>query len=118
MKLLLILFLSLLLTIKNSFDIDVFIDYLQEKRYWDILLNIKISFNEQVAIDICTKLTGSPHDCEQVVRIYMITPSSKGCPSNPLEKLKQILFNSNEPITDQKLSDSELTKILSKYCLS
>ena len=122
MKLLLILFLSLLLTIKNSggsFDIGVFIIYLQESGYWNILLYIKKSFNEQVAIDICTLLTGSPNDCEQVVRLYMLIPiSSKECPLNPLEALKQILFNSDEPITDKKLSDLELTKILSKYCPS
>ena len=122
MKLSLILFLSLLLTIKNSggsFDIGDFIDYLQGTGYWDILLNIKRFFPEQIAIDICTSLTGSPYDCELVVRLYMLIPiSSKVCPLNPLEALKEILFNSNEPITDKKLSDLELSKILSKYCLS
>ena len=123
MKLSLILFLSLLLTIKNiwaSFDIDAFIDYLQEKSYWDIIYNIKIYFNDLVAIDICTKLTNSPNNCELVVRVYMIIsqPSLRRCPKNPLERMMQILFGSTEAQIDIKIDESELKNIIKKNCLS
>ena len=117
MKLLLFLFLSLLLTIQNgSYSIKVFLDYLQEKGYWDIIYNIKKYFYDDVAIDICNKLTESPRDCEEVVRIYMITPSENKCPAKPLEKMKQILNTRKDPIIIKRLDDRILREIIEQYC--
>ena len=117
MKLLLFLFLSLLLTIQNgTYSIKVFLDYLQEKGYWDIIYNIKNIFGEEVAIDICTKLTESPNDCEEVVRIYMTTPSVNKCPADPLEKMKLILNPIDDPIIIKRLNDRILIEIIEPYC--
>ena len=117
MKLLLFLFLSLLLNIQNgSYSIKPFLDYLQEKGYWDILFNIRSIFGNEVAIDICIKLTESPSDCEEVFRVYMTTPSVNKCPAKPLEKMKLILKPIDDPIIIKRLSEARLIEIIEPNC--
>ena len=109
MKLFIFLFLTLFLTINNDYSIDSFLDYLQEKGYWEIILNVKITFGNDVAIDICTALTESPHDCEKVVRIYMTNPPSNKCPAHPFEKMKAIIKRNLVP-------DRIINLIINKHC--
>ena len=121
MKLLFVFFFSLLLTIKTGdYSIDPFLDYLQEKGYWDIILNIKYTFCDDVAIDICTKLTDSPHDCEIVVRVYMPPSPSRGCPDMPLEEIKKILARVPyiDSATKNTFTDSFLNQTIKKCCPS
>ena len=115
MKLLIILLFSLFLTIKDdsSYSIKDFLDYLQEKGYWDIIYNVKISFCDDIAIDVCIALTHS-RDCEEVVRIYM-TPSPKKCPTNPLNKIKRILVKAG-PLVMNNFTDITLIHTINKCC--
>ena len=118
MKLLFVFFFSLLLTIKTGdYSIDPFLDYLQEKGYWDIILNIKYCFCDEVAIDICIKLTDSPHDCELVVTVYM-PPSPRRCPAEPLDKMIQILTTVPpiDPTAIKRLNDRFLNQTIKKCC--
>ena len=120
MKLLFVFFFSLLLTIKSGdYSIDPFLDYLQEKGYWDVILNIKYYFCDDVSIGICTKLTDSPHDCELVVRVYMPPPRSpRRCPAKPLDKMKQILTSVPVigPTAINKFNDRSLNQTIKKCC--
>ena len=55
----------------GTYSIDLFLDYLQETEYYEIIQAIKNAFGDDIAIDVCKKLTKS-NDCEQVVRVYMV----------------------------------------------
>ena len=119
MKLLFVFFFSLLLTIKTGdYSIDPFLDSLQEKGYWDIILNIKYTFCDEVAIDICTKLTDSPHDCELVVKVYMPSSPPRRCPAKPIEEMKKILTRVPviDPTAINKFNDRLLNQTIKKCC--
>ena len=66
----LILILSNIEVQGGSFSIDNLLNYLQETGYWDIILGIKNSFGDDIAIDVCEELVQSI-GCVEVVRIYM-----------------------------------------------
>ena len=114
MKLFIFLLFSLFFTINNSYSIKVFINFLQEKGWWDIIYNIKITYCDDIAIDVCTTLTESPSDCVEVVRIYMDS-SPKKCPPRPLETMKQILIKAG-PLTSNGFTDRLLNRTISKCC--
>ena len=119
MKLLFVFFFSLLLTIKTGdYSIDPFLDYLQEKGYWDIILNIKYYFCDDTSIDFCTRLTNSPHDCELVVRVYMPPSPPRRCPPKPLEEMKKILARVTYIDSEVKniFTDSLLNQAIKKCC--
>ena len=115
MKILVILFFSLFLCINNgSYSIKEFLDYLQETGLWDVILNTKYFYCEDVAIDICKVLTRSS-DCEIVVRVYMTEPSQNNCPNNPLQTMKKILIIRDREIK-KRLTDEVLVAIISQCC--
>ena len=60
----------------GDFSINAFLDYLQEKGYYEVLQAIKIYYGDDIAIAVCNELTQS-NDCITVVRIYM-TPDIGG----------------------------------------
>ena len=70
----LIILLLILLSISNSkgdnFSIDTFLNYLQEKGLYDILMNIKYYFGDDVSIAFCKELIKN-QNCETVIRIYI-----------------------------------------------
>ena len=49
---------------------DTFLNYLQEKGYYDIIHSVKVLFGDDIAIDVCLELIQSD-DCKEVVRVYM-----------------------------------------------
>ena len=56
----------------SSYSIDTFLDYLQEKQYYEIILQVKLRFGDDVAISVCISFIAN-NQCEDVVRIYMPT---------------------------------------------
>ena len=66
----LILILSNKEVLGGDYSISIFLDYLQEKGYYNVIQEIKNTFEENVAIIVCKQLTKS-NDCEIVVRVYM-----------------------------------------------
>ena len=69
-----LIFLLLILTtisnVKGDFSIDIFINYLQEKGLYEILVEIKRCFGIDISVAFCRELIKS-NDCETVIRIYM-----------------------------------------------
>ena len=57
-----------------SYSLDLFLQYLQNEGYYDLLLEIKIIFGDDVAINVCKELVKNNKDCETVIRIYLINP--------------------------------------------
>ena len=51
-------------------EINTFINYIQQKRLWEIFYNVKVNFGTDVAIGLCKDYTHSPY-WEEVVREYM-----------------------------------------------
>ena len=90
MKSLIILLFSLLTisNIKGDYSIHPFLNYLQEKGIYDLLVEIKIYFGNDIAICFCNDLFHSK-DCEEVINIYI---ASGARPNGPGENktLKQI----------------------------
>ena len=64
------LLLSNIEVLKGDYSIDTFLNYLQEKGYYDLIQAVKTYFGDDVAISVCQELVQS-NDCETVVRIYM-----------------------------------------------
>ena len=86
--LLVILLLFYFLNGQKDYSIDEFLDYLHETGYYDIIQNVKISYGNEVAINLCLGLT---HNflCEEVVRVYMAPSGS--CPIDPKTPIEDVL---------------------------
>ena len=67
---------------QSTYSIDAFLDYLQENGYYEIILQVKITFGDDIAIDVCKQLVQT-NDCEIVVKTYMTGSHSMNCPSVP-----------------------------------
>ena len=72
MKALRVLFIIplIIFNVKADNSINIFIYYLQNKGYYDIILGVKFSLGKDVAIRVCFRLTEN-YGCDEVVRIYM-----------------------------------------------
>ena len=68
----LLLILSFLLSAKadNTYSIDSILNFLQEKGYYDILVQVKSFYGIDVSIEICKSFIPSV-DCDQIVKIYI-----------------------------------------------
>ena len=65
-----LLSLLIVLNVKSSYSIDDFLNYLQETGYYDIIVQIKYYYNEDIAISFCKEIIKSEH-CDILVRIYI-----------------------------------------------
>ena len=54
----------------SNYSIDILLEYLEGKGYYDLIQESKIIFGNDVAIEVCKELVQSS-DCETVVRVYM-----------------------------------------------
>ena len=74
-----LIFLFLILTtisnIKGSYSIADLLNYLQEKGLYELLVEVKSYFGNDVSIDFCKQLVAT-NDCETLVRVYI---SVSGC---------------------------------------
>ena len=73
MKFSMILILSLLFVVKSidkDYSIDTFIDYLQNKNYYEIIADVKSEYGTNVSIKVCRLMCESPF-CEDFVRMYL-----------------------------------------------
>ena len=55
----------------ESYSIEPFLVQLQKAGFYDLLLDVKEAFGDEVAIEVCLQLYET-NDCEKVVKIYMI----------------------------------------------
>ena len=92
MKALAILLLSLIIVsdIKANYSIESFIKHLQEKGYYNILIEIAFYFGKDIAIALCKEFIKSS-DCETLVRIYF--PSRSNGENTEIKTLESIIFN-------------------------
>ena len=92
MKALAIVLLSLLivLDVKADYSMAPFIDYMQEKGYYDILVQVKFYYGVDIAIDLCKQFVAS-NDCDPLVRTYF--PSGTRKDNEEMKTLENIIFN-------------------------
>ena len=86
----LLLSLLMILDVKTDFSIESFINYLQEKGYYDLLVEIKRYYGKDVAIDVCKEIIQST-DCETIIRIYI--PNETRRAGEDMKTLEFIIFN-------------------------
>ena len=86
----LLLSLLIVLDVRANYSIIDFLNYLQEKGYYDIIVEVKRYFGKDVAIEICKGLVSSG-DCEQLVRIYI--PNTSRGDDEGMKTLESIIFN-------------------------
>ena len=94
---------------QSTYSIDAFLDFLQENGYYEIILQVKMTFGDDIAIDVCKQLVQT-NDCEIVVRTYMTSSHSMNCPSpqhNYIEITNHI----------EALVNPEKTREIRKECL-
>ena len=86
----------------GDYSIDTFLDFLQEKGYYDIIQSVKVYFGDDIAIDVCKELVQNNH-CEDVVRIYMTSDPGSGSQGRPPVHGKEILeyFEKNYKINKE-----------------
>ena len=80
MKALYLLFIVFILSnvgVKGNYSISTLLNYLQEKQYYDIIFQIKLSFGDDVAISVCRSFIAT-FQCEEVVKVYMIRHGTRG----------------------------------------
>ena len=58
----------------SSYSIDTFLEYIQNSGYYEIFLQIKYYYGDDVAIATCKELVQS-NDCDYLVKVYF--PSRK-----------------------------------------
>ena len=94
----LLLILATFSSINGGYSIDEFLNYLQEKGIYELLVEIKRYLGNDVSIDFCKQLFPTK-DCETVVRVYIpngVRPDNPG-DKKTLEQLvneyKQILID-------------------------
>ena len=80
-----LLFIAFILSnVKSDYSINILLDFLQEKGYYNIIQHVKIIFGDNIAISVCKSFIETIH-CEEVVRVYMTVSSSRapsrGAPS-------------------------------------
>ena len=87
-----ILLLSLLmaLDVKADYSMDIFLNFMQEKGYYDIIVEIKFYFGTDVAIAVCKEFVHSD-DCGRLVRIYI--PNRVRGDNEIIKKIESIIFN-------------------------
>ena len=102
----------------GDYSIDIFLDYLQEKGYYDLIQAIKGTFGDDIAKDICKQLTKS-NDCEIVVRVYMIETSvnQESGPKKFPRRIDTELYEQIFGYFENKYSLTEEMKILIKIIL-
>ena len=86
MKSFMVLLLSFLIieNVKNNtFSINDFINSLQEQGYYDIIIQLKKYFGDDIAIEFCIEFTKS-NQCEEVVKVYINYYPNIYSFSNPL----------------------------------
>ena len=108
MKVILFIFLPFIIfNIDLRYSITVFIDYLQNTGYYELIENIKHILGDDIAIEFCKDILGSK-ECEEAVRVYMSADtSSKKYAPIVKEELKNILI--------KLLFQDENLKILSQF---
>ena len=99
--------LTLAFHVKASYSINDLLDFLIEHKYYDIILDIKIHFGNDVAIDVCLVLAQST-DCETVVYVYMDPSQTSPSPGGPRTPDDIIDFIEDSYFT------SEIQKLLEK----
>ena len=91
MRTLIILLFSLLTisNVKGDYSINSFLNYLQEKGFYELFAEIKYFFGDDVSISFCKDLFPT-RDCENVIRVYI---PSKTRADRPYEEvnLEQIV---------------------------
>ena len=106
-----ILILSNIEVLRGDYSIDSFLDYLQEKGYYNLIQAIKNAYGDDIAIKVCKELLQS-NDCEIVVRVYM-TGGSGVHPAPPyinIELLTKIIqyFEQKYKLTENVIKLIEL----------
>ena len=100
-----LLALAIIINIKCDYSIDSLLDYLQEKGLYDIIVEIKVYFGNDVAIDVCKSFVETNH-CEEVVRIYMNPSRPKYIPYFVNNSSDIIDNEPEEPLNkEEKFSD-------------
>ena len=56
--------------IKGNYSIATLLNYLQEKGLYELLVEVKSYFGNDVSISICKQLVATS-DCETLVRVYI-----------------------------------------------
>ena len=103
------LLLSNIGVLRGDYSINPFLDYLQEKGYYDIIQSVKIYFGDDIAIDICKELAPTI-DCETVVRVYMTGENESGSEGN--KRIKR------PPPNDTQTYQQILEDLKNKYNMS
>ena len=114
MKSFIILFLLnfIVINTKDSYSIDTLLNYLQENKLYEILVEVKIYFGNDVAIFLCKDFVPTNH-CDEVVKVYIVVPSG----SRPLDNdttVKKIL-NDNYSNLLNFLGQKKFNEIYNKY---
>ena len=70
-----LLFIAFILSnVKSDYSINILLDFLQEKGYYNIIQHVKIIFGDNIAISVCKSFIETIH-CEEVVRVYIASSS-------------------------------------------
>ena len=84
--------------IKGDYSIDTLLNYLQEKGFYELLVEVKSYFGTDVSISFCKQLIKNS-GCETVVRVYI---SPNNC--RPGEDRETNLKKANQIINEYRMA--------------
>ena len=112
MKSFIILFLLNLIVIntKEEYSINNLLNYLQDNNLYDILVEVKTYFGEDVAIFLCKDFVPTNH-CEDVVKVYILVRAGTRVPNTTVKKI----LNDNYSNLLNFLGQKKFNEIYNKY---
>ena len=113
MKYFIILFLLnfIVINTKEDYSINNLLNYLQDNKLYDILVEVKTYFGEDVAISLCKDFVPTNH-CEDVVKVYIVVRAGTRIIDDTT--VKQIL-NENYSSLLKFLGQKKFNEIYNKY---
>ena len=113
-----LIFLFLILTtisnIKGDYSILTFLNYLQEKGLYDLLVEVKSYFGTDVSISFCKQLVQNS-DCDTIIRVYISTNNSRGDGQDRetiIKKAKQMIDENRKALIKAGYTLDEIDKML------
>ena len=88
MKSFIILFLLnfIVINTKVEYSINNLLNYLQENSLYEILVEVKTYFGNDVAISLCKDFVPTNH-CEDVVKVYIVVRAGTRVPNTTVKKI-------------------------------
>ena len=99
----------------NDYSIDNLINFLENTGYYEILVQVKIHFGEDVAISLCKDLVKTNH-CEIVINVYIKEKYNRNSNRSRATDISiEDILNYYYPVLSTNLGQKGFNELYKKY---